>query len=144
MSAPASRTERVAEFVRFVAVGGSAALLYITLASLLTVCIALPAWLASTIAYACMILPAYLAQRALAFRAETDHGIALPRYLLLQAICAALSAPLTIVVEGLATLQPEFTFAIVAIFLACFSFVLSRQWVFAPQKRTSPDNYPPE
>jgi putative flippase GtrA len=51
MSVPASRTERVAEFVRFVAVGGSAALLYITLASLLTVYTALPTWLSSTIAW---------------------------------------------------------------------------------------------
>lgn len=143
MSVPASHVERVAQFVRFVAVGGSAALLYIALASLLSTHTPLPTWLASIIAYACMIFPAYLAQRALAFRAETDHGVALPRYLLLQAICAALSAPLTIMIEGLSALPPEVTFAIVAIFLACFSFVLSRHWVFGPKRHSTQANSPP-
>jgi putative flippase GtrA len=137
MSVPASHSERLTQFVRFVVVGGSAALLYIAVASLLAAYTPLSNWLASIIAYACMIIPAYLAQRALAFRAETDHGIALPRYVLLQAICAAMSAPLTILIEGLTALPPEVTFAIVAIFLACFSFVLSRHWVFGPERHSS-------
>ena len=134
----------MSQFIRFMLVGASAALMYIALAFVLTSQAALPTWLAGTLAYACMILPAYLAQRALAFRAKTDHGIALPRYLLLQAVCATISAPLTIIIERVTAYPPLVTFTIVAILLACFSFALSRQWVFALRARATPNSSPPQ
>ena len=126
-----SLKDTFAQFIRFVIVGSIAALLYVALASVLVAQAQLATWLASAVAYTCMIIPAYFAQRQFAFRAGTNHSTAMPRYLTIQAICAGLSALLAWAFESLSTLPPVVVFVCVAAVLAVFSFVLSRFWVFA-------------
>lgn len=123
------------QFLRFVAVGGITALLYVVFASALASYAELVPWLASTLSYASFALPAYFGHRRFAFRTSAKHQVAMPRYMAVQALCLALSAILTYVIDRAISLPPLMLFTIVACILAIVSFALARLWVFSASDR---------
>lgn len=127
------RVDRTAlwQAVRFLIVGGMAALGYIVVATVLETLAAFPAWAASVLGYASMIGPAYMGHRLFAFRATTEHKQSFPRYLSVQILCLVLSGVFAGLLSGMTALYPAIIYVAVAAILAVVSFVLTRLWVFA-------------
>ena len=123
--------QTITQLIRFVIVGGVAALLYVAFASILKTQAGVPTWIASVVSYTSMIIPAYFGQRQFVFRTGIGHRAAMPRYFAVQALCAGLSALLALWLESLAGVAPVIVFVCVAAVLAVFSFAMSRLWVFA-------------
>jgi putative flippase GtrA len=78
------------KLVRFVIVGGGAAGLLFCLSYLFN-WLGAPQIVGSPLAYGCCFVVAYSLQRGWTFRGRHAHGHALPRYLIAQLACAALS-----------------------------------------------------
>ncbi len=116
---------------RFLAVGGTFSAIYSLLATLFALWAGMSPHLASATAYILCIPPAYLAQRALAFRADTPHGRAFPRYVLLQAPLLLLGAGLSWLLIGRLGWPEAVSFFLIGPAVAMVSFVAQRLWTFA-------------
>jgi len=114
----------------FLVVGGSGALAYILLATMLTLA-ALPAWLASGVSYAVVTPITYLGQQRFTFRAMTTHRVAFPRYLAIQLVGFSLAwiVPLAIA----PAVNPIAAFMVVAVSAATLSYFMMKFWAFADQ-----------
>ncbi|SEO23882.1 Putative flippase GtrA (transmembrane translocase of bactoprenol-linked glucose) [Pseudorhodobacter antarcticus] len=113
-------------------VGGFSAAVYVVLATLLTKA-GMTAWIASAICYLLITPFAYLGQHRWTFASKSEHMIAFPRYLALQALGLSLASllPLLLVDQGI---QPTLIFATVAVTVAALNFVLMKIWVFVNSK----------
>lgn len=119
---------------RFVTVGVGAALLFFVLTWLL-VSLGVAPFIGSIVAYATAFVVAYSAQHGWTFGGRHDHGHALPRYLALQAGCAAFSG---LVAHFSATrfgLSPLPMSALTALAASAASYVLSSLWVFPVRRQ---------
>jgi putative flippase GtrA len=117
--------------VRFLAIGASFALLYSTLSSALAIGFHVAPALASALAYAACVPPAYLAQRNLAFRADAPHRRAFPRYVMLQAPLLLLGAALSWLLIDRLSWPEALSFFLIGPSVAMVSFVAQRLWTFA-------------
>lgn len=119
-------------FVRFIIVGGSCALLYFLLMWLCRGRFGLTPFLATVCAYCGSICVAYIFQHRWAFRSDTAHAVALPRYVLVQVACALLTAESTQAISHIYPQTPNWMLSgISTVLAACLGFVLSSLWVFS-------------
>ncbi|TPM35646.1 GtrA family protein [Mesorhizobium sp. B2-3-4] len=122
---------------RFVVVGVGAAGLFFVLSWLL-VSLGLPPFAGSAIAYATAFVIAYRAQRGWTFGEEHDHRTAFPRYLALQAGCAAFSGLVSQVAVTHFGLSPVAMSALATVATSTISYVVSRLWVFPARGHGNP------
>lgn len=117
------------QLLRFIVAGAAAAGLYF-LACLLLVQIGFGPFWGSLLAYGLAFLAGYGLQRGWTFQARHRHRDSLPRYLLLQLVCALLAAVLAELLVG------EFHFSALTMAIATTgavgltSYLGSRCWVF--------------
>lgn len=116
--------------VRFLIVGGGAALLFAVLAYVFARS-GVPPFPASAVAYLIAFAFAYLTQRSWTFEGEQSHAIAFPRYLVLQIGCAVLSGIVSYVAVEIYDAS-LLTMSIGAMLItSAVSYVVSSLWVFA-------------
>lgn len=129
------RPSLVAELASFIVVGGIAAAAFVVLSTLaIALRTGLPDWLMSALCYAAFIVPVYLAHRRFSFRANTPHGVALPRYVAVQlsALClAALFSYLCYAMLGLTTTLAAF---VVIVLTSGVNFIVLKLWAFAARR----------
>ena len=115
----------VREIALFLLVGGTAALLYILIATLLETLVGLTRPWASAVAYGLMVPPAYAAQKRFTFRSSASHSRAFPSYLLTQFVALGVAS---VVSSQLGRLPPPLAYGIAGICAAIVSFVLLKFW----------------
>lgn len=119
------------KLTRFLVVGAGCALLYFGLAWMFQSRGGLPPFLATTAAYVVSFSIAYVLQRVWTFHSETTHRVTLPRYAVVQALAALLTATATQAVAHLYPNSPSVAVAAMSTVLAGgLSFALSSTWVF--------------
>lgn len=124
------------KFARFVTVGAGCALLYFALMWFVRARLGLSPFLATVFAYGGSICVAYTLQRKWTFRSDITHQVALPRYVLVQVICALLTAGTTQAISHLYPQSPGWVLAGVSTGLAAgLGFALSSLWVFSVPQR---------
>ena len=123
------------EFLRFGLVGGSAAVAYVVLTSLLTIQFSLPPAAAIALALCVLIPPTYLAQRALAFRSARPHRTAFPRYLATQAGGNLLGIAVAAWSGPWIRQYPWLSFTAVAAVTVCANYSILKLWAFAHEPR---------
>ncbi len=116
-------------FARFFFVGVGSAMGYILIATALTHAGVEP-WLASGLTYFAFIPVAYALQRSYAFRSDTRHRDALPRYLLVQAAGQTLSVLLPYLLAPFESIPPFAVFVGVVITVGVVSYVAMSVWTF--------------
>ena len=116
---------------RFVLVGASFTLAYSALSSVFTVLANMPPAAGSALAYALCVPPGYLSQRNIAFRVDTPHRTAFPRYVLLQAPLLLLGAGLSWLFVNRAPWPEMISFLLIGASVAGVSFIAQRLWTFA-------------
>lgn len=119
------------QFIRFVIVGGGCAILYFLLMLLCRETLGLAPFWATICAYSASFCVAYTLQHKWTFRSDTAHRVTLPRYALVQVICATLTAGITQAISHTYPLAPSWMLAGISTTLASgLSFVLSSRWAF--------------
>lgn len=126
-------------FWRFLIVGFSFTLLYSVLSSALAVLAGASPPIAGAIGYLLCIPLAYLSQRNIAFRTNSRHRLAFPRYVALQAPLLLLGSGLSWVAIGVLRLPEALGFFAVGVAVALVSFVAQRLWTFSERTRPPPD-----
>jgi putative flippase GtrA len=114
---------------RFLTVGVGAALLLLVLSWLL-VSSGLSPFTGSVVAYAIAVVVAYSAQRGWTFGGQHDHTHAMPRYLALQAACAAFSGLVSHIAVTQFGLSPLAMSVVTTVMTSTVSYVVSSLWVF--------------
>ena len=114
---------------RFLTVGVGAALLLLVLSWLL-VSSGLSPFTGSVVAYAIAVGVAYSAQRGWTFGGQHDHMHAMPRYLTLQAACAAFSGLVSHIAVTQFGLSPLAMSVVTTVMTSTVSYVGSSLWVF--------------
>lgn len=114
---------------RFLMVGVGAALLLLVLSWLL-VSSGLSPFTGSVVAYAIAVVVAYSAQRGWTFGGQHDHTHAMPRYLTLQAACAAFSGLVSHIAVTQFGLSPLAMSVVTTVMTSTVSYVVSSLWVF--------------
>ena len=122
--------------LRFLLVGGAAALLYLVLATFLTEYLNVDKWLANAIAWTLCIIPAYQGQKWLTFQSKVDHQTAFPRYVISQIIAIVLSSIMSFVLDHLTDFNAPTIFIIVVSVITTLSYLFQRLWVFNHEKKT--------
>jgi putative flippase GtrA len=116
--------------LRYVAVGGAAALGYFAICYVLQEIAGWAPFWASAAAYAVMFGCAYLGQRNIAFRSARRHRDSLPAYLLLQILCALLAAAIVQFLVAATGHSPLVASAIATIIAGGASYIVSASWIF--------------
>ena len=120
------------QVVAFLIVGGLGAAAFIALSSIFVgMHAALPKWLVSTICYAVLIGPVYLAHRRFSFRSDTPHGHALPRYVGVQLCALLLASIFSYVAYNVFGLPAVWASILVTGMISAVNFVVLRLWAFA-------------
>lgn len=123
-----------ARLARFIVSGGLASLTFF-IASFALLEIGWRPWAANLTAYAIGFVVGYSLQRGWTFQGQHAHGSALPRYFILQVVCAGLTA-LAGEIGGSLLGLPPLLVAIGSTGLAgAISYLGSLLWVF-PTRRT--------
>lgn len=117
---------------RFLVVGVGAAVLFAVLSYAL-VSSGVPPFAGSVVAYLLAFALAYTAQRAWTFGGEQEHGVAFPRYALLQLGCAGLGGAVSQVLAWLGA-SPLTMAVIAALATSAVSYIASSRWVFVRQR----------
>ena len=120
------------QVVAFIIVGVVGAAAFIALSSIFVgMHAALPKWLVSTICYAVLIGPVYLAHRRFSFRSDTPHGHALPRYVGVQLCALLLASIFSYVAYSIFGLPALWASVLVTGLISAVNFVVLRLWAFA-------------
>jgi putative flippase GtrA len=128
-----------AQFIRFVVVGGGSVVLYFLLTWLCRSSLGLTPFLAAICAYSATFCVAYTLQHRWTFRSATAHRITLPRYALVQVICAILTAGVTQAISHAYPWAADWMLAGISTALASgLSFALSSRWAFSSTSRRPP------
>lgn len=116
--------------VRFLIAGGFSAALYFLLV-LTFIHIGFKSPVAALFSYALAFIFGYIAQKKFAFKSSARHSISLPRYSILQALCALCAATLAAVADFLGVQKPVSIALVTTIGLGLFSYYASSKWVFS-------------
>ena len=116
----------------FLVIGAGSSAIYIVLSSVLHY-FSIPAWQASVVSFSICIPLAYIAQKTLAFRSNSPHKRAFPRYIAVQAIGLCLSAlmPHLLVTKNLSYPLTIGVFVLVAGSTSLVSFLVHQRWTYA-------------
>jgi putative flippase GtrA len=132
LAARAAQNGDLRDFVAFLFVGGSGAVAFIVLSSLMIeVRTGAPDWLVSALCWAVLILPVYLGHRAISFRSDAPHGQALPRYVLVQVVGVTLAAAFSYLAYHVLGFPSIAGAATVAVLVAAANFAILKLWAFA-------------
>lgn len=132
LAARAAQLGDLRDFAAFLLVGGSGAVGFIMLSTLLIeLKTGAPEWLMSGLAWALMILPVYLGHRAISFRSEAPHTQALPRYVAVQIMGVTLAAVFSYVAHGILGAPTMIGAVLVAGLTAGVNFAILKLWAFA-------------
>jgi len=126
---------------RFIVSGVGAALLFLLLSYSLMVAGMSPFW-ATLLAYALAFLAGYTAQRNWTFGARHPHTRSLPRYFVLQGVCAMGSGLFAKTATHLFGLSPLALSIITTGAVGVISFVVSSLWVFPDSRPAEEDALP--
>lgn len=119
------------EFVTFLLVGGGAALGYVAISSgIIALRTDVPDWIVASSCYAAMIVPVYLAHRRLSFRSGTAHGVALPRYVGVQAIGMTVASAISYVAFDVLSLPSLLASVLIIVLVSTANYLLLRLWAF--------------
>lgn len=119
----------------FVLVGGTAAVCFAALsAALIELRTGIPDWVVSALCYAAFIVPVYLAHRRLSFRSDAPHGMALPRYVVVQLVALALAAIFSFVFYDVFHVQALGAALLVIGLTSSLNFMILRTWAFAVRR----------
>jgi putative flippase GtrA len=133
--APAVATPRgsvAQELLSFLFVGGAAALCFVGASSvLIELRTGIADWLVSAFCYAVMIVPVYLVHRRLSFRTSTPHGVALPRYVVVQVAGLVLATLFSFVCYAVFGLPAVPASLLVIGVTSGVNFLVLRLWAFA-------------
>jgi putative flippase GtrA len=120
------------QLLGFLLVGGSGAVAFIVLSSVaIDLHTGFPTWVASTLCYALLIGPVYLAHRRFSFQSEAPHGQALPRYVGVQVCSLLLASCFSYVLYGVFAMPTVFASVLVTGLTSAVNFVVLRVWAFA-------------
>lgn len=125
------RRSRSGDFLAFLLVGGTAAVGYVAISSvLIALRTGVADWIVSSACYAAMVVPVYLAHRRLSFRSDAAHQVALPRYIIVQVTGLALAAICSFFAFDVLALPAVPASALVIIVVSGVNFLLLRLWAF--------------
>jgi putative flippase GtrA len=119
------------QIVVYCAVGSAGALGYVLLAAFFNSVMLVPAWLASTMAYAVLIPPTYMGQHRLTFQSTSSHSVAFTRYVCVQGIGLVASVALSQLIVAPFGRPPLLAFSITAVLVAMTNFLLLKLWTFS-------------
>jgi len=127
-----------AELMAFGMVGGSGALAFVVLSSLLVGAgWGPPKWLVSTLCYAVLIVPVYLLHRRFTFRSAAPHGWALPRYAGVQGMSLLLASLFSYLAYGIFGVPTPWAPVLVTGLTSGVSFLVLKLWAFTqPEPQT--------
>ncbi|HTJ58222.1 MAG TPA: GtrA family protein [Devosiaceae bacterium] len=129
---PRDRVHIVRQIFAFAMVGGSGAAAFVLLSTLLVGAhLGLPNWLGSTLCWAALIGPVYLAHRRFSFRSAAPHGQALPRYVGVQVCALLLAALFSYVAYSVFAFPVVWASLIVTGAVSGVNFLILRLWAFA-------------
>ena len=121
----------------FVVIGIASALTFVIGSQILIALpTGLPAWVVSAFCYALCVLPAYLAHRRFSFRSSAPHGMALPRYVLVQSASIVLATLFSYIAYGAIGLASPVAAVVVVTLTSAVSFVVLRSWAFRHRPRS--------
>lgn len=118
------------QWVRFAIAGTSGAALFFIL-SFAFVIGGMPPFVASAGAYMICFVTIYFVHRCWTFSADIPHGRALPRYLVLQVMCAGMSGLVAHALVAWFDVAPLTMAAATAIASGAISYFATSLWVFA-------------
>lgn len=120
------------DLVAFVLVGAGALLTYVVLTTaLMALGLPWPRWVTGAACYAALVLPAYLMHRRYSFRSETQHRVALPRYVAVQTVAVGLATLFSWLCFSVFGVPPLFGSMLVIVLTSAVNFVVLRLWAFA-------------
>jgi len=120
----------------FVVIGISSALGFVVCSQLLIAAhTGLADWVASALVYAGCILPAYLAHRRFSFRSDAPHGLALPRYAVVQIAAVALATLFSYVAYGAIGLPRPVAAVVVVTLTSAVNYVVLKSWAFRSEPK---------
>jgi putative flippase GtrA len=132
LAARAAQYSDFRDFFAFLLVGGSGAVAFIVLSSLMIeLRTGAPDWLVSAFCWAALIVPVYLGHRSISFRSDAPHGQALPRYVLVQVVGVSLVAAFSYLAHHVLGLPSIAGATIVAVLVAGTNFAILKLWTFA-------------
>jgi putative flippase GtrA len=114
---------------RFLLVGGSVAAIYFVLV-LILLTLNFNAPLAAIISYLISFLIGYAGQKGLTFRSKSRHATTMPRYAILQFLCAIAAATSAAATERIGFVEPFVIAAVTTTVLGLISYYVSSSWVF--------------
>lgn len=116
----------------FVLVGAGGALAYVLLTTaLVALGLAWPRWVTGAASYAVLVVPVYLTHRRLSFRSDTQHRVALPRYIAVQTMAVGLAALFSWLFFTVFGVPSLFGSMLVIVLIAAVNFSVLRLWAFA-------------
>jgi putative flippase GtrA len=127
----AALTGQTGEIIRFLAIGGTGAVIYVLLGVFLTRVCGLRPSLAIIATLVLLIPPTYLAQRNLTFRSGRKHRAAFPRYIGTQLAGNGLALVGSEMFAGVIRDHPWLAFSAVALVVAATNYGLLRLWTFS-------------
>jgi putative flippase GtrA len=132
LAARAAQFGDLRDFAAFLLVGGSGAVAFIVLSTLMIeLRTGAPDWLVSALCWAVLIMPVYLGHRAISFRSDAPHGQALPRYVLVQVVGVTLAAAFSYLAYHVLGLPSLVGAVSVAALVAGMNFSILKLWAFA-------------
>jgi putative flippase GtrA len=132
LAARAAQLGDLRDFAAFLLVGGSGAVGFILLSTLmLELRTGAPEWLVSGLCWAAMIGPVYFAHRAVSFRSDAPHAQALPRYVMVRVLGVTLAAIFSHVAHGVLGFSSLAGSVAVAGLTAGVNFAILKLWAFA-------------
>jgi putative flippase GtrA len=130
---------KLRELIGFVFVGGSGAVAFVVLSSLLvSLDTGVPAWIVSALTWAALIVPVYLGHHRLSFRSGVRHSQGLPRYVAVQISALCFAAAFSYVTYSVFHLRPLYASVIVSVLTAGVNFVVLKLWAFAAPASSLP------
>lgn len=131
----AGQRRRRSGLLAFLMVGGSGALGFVVLSSLLIwLHTGLADWVVNTLSYGVLIGPVYLLHHRFSFRSDAAHAHAVPRYFALQGMALLLAAGFSFGVHRFLGLPPVPASIVVIGLTASVNYLVLRRWAFGPAR----------
>lgn len=119
------------EALRFIMVGGTGALAFVCLSTLLvSLHTGVPDWIISILCWIGLIGPVYLGHHAVSFRSAAPHREALPRYVAVQLMSVCLVTVFSYLCYRALALPPVVAALLVTGLTTGINFVILRVWAF--------------
>jgi putative flippase GtrA len=134
MSLNSSRTSighRFHEFVRFIGAGLMSNVVYFGSLGALLAVFQEPLWLHAGVAYLLSTVANYLLHYTITFRSSSQHGLAIRRYVPVQAVALALNSWILYFLVSHLGLHYIFGQAVAIVITTIWSYLANRNWVFA-------------